>query len=69
MWATLCIEYNGITYRYKCNNHDAIYDRMMIITDNDHYLSEDVCNWAELMATIGDAYDAEVEGLSVWVEE
>ena len=69
MWGTLCIEYQDTTYRYRCNDSDTIYDRMMEITENDHEASEEVASWAEVVANIGDEYESDLPGVSIWVED
>jgi hypothetical protein len=43
-------------YIYPANDFDSIYDKMMVITDNDHEISSDSASWCEL-AGIGETYD------------
>ena len=43
-------------WNYKPNDHEAIYERMMKITDNDHEISADAASWCEL-ATVGEIYE------------
>lgn len=43
-------------YTYSANDYYSIYERMMIITDNDHEISSDSASWCEL-AGIGETYD------------
>lgn len=52
-------EQNGIDFAdwcYKPNDHYAIYDKMMELTDNDHEISSDGASWCEL-ATVGEIYE------------
>lgn len=42
-------------WKYKADDYDAIYDRMMLITDNDHEISADIASWCEL-ASVGEVY-------------
>ena len=43
-------------WHYKSNNHYAIYDKMMELTDGDHEISCDAASWCEL-ATVGEIYE------------
>ena len=52
-------EQNGIEFddwHYRPSNHDAIYERMMELTGNDHEISADAASWCEL-ATVGEIYE------------
>lgn len=56
------IEIRPITFRQasdfinKYHDHYGIYDRMMLLTDNDHEISADAASWCEL-ATVGEIYE------------
>ena len=57
----LIIQYeNGINskngWHYRPSDHDAIYERMMELTGNDHEISADAASWCEL-ATVGEIYE------------
>lgn len=43
-------------WEYKPDDHYGIYDRMMLLTDNDHEISADAASWCEL-ATVGEIYE------------
>ena len=43
-------------WHYKPNNHYAIYDKMMEITNGDHEISSEAASWCEL-ATVGEIYE------------
>ena len=52
-------EQNGIEFDdwcYQPSDHDAIYERMMELTGNDHEISADAASWCEL-ATVGEIYE------------
>lgn len=52
-------EQNGVRFanwEYRPYDHDAIYDRTMLITGNDHEISADAASWCEL-ATVGEIYE------------
>ena len=49
-------EQNGKDWFYRHNNHYAIYNKMMELTDNDHEISDDAASWCEL-ATVGEIYE------------
>lgn len=52
-------EQNGKEFKdwfYEPNNHDAIYDKIMELTDNDHEISSDAASWCEL-ASVGEIYE------------
>lgn len=42
-------------WEYKPDDHYEIYNRMMLLTDNDHEISADAASWCEL-ATVGETY-------------
>ena len=42
-------------WNYRCDDHEAIYERMMKITNNDHEVSSDAASWCEL-AYVGQFY-------------
>ena len=43
-------------HKYKPNDYDGIYDKMMELTDGDHEISADAASWCEL-ATVGEIYE------------
>ena len=43
-------------WSYKSSDYDAIYERMMKLTDGDHEISSDAASWCEL-ATVGERYE------------
>ena len=43
-------------WHFRQNNHEAIYNKMMSLTDGDHEISSDAASWCEL-ACEGDCYD------------
>lgn len=52
-------EQNGIEFKdwtYKPLDHEAIYERMMKLTGNDHEISADAASWCEL-ASGGEIYE------------
>lgn len=52
-------ERNGVDFadwKYKPNDHYAIYDKMMELTGNDHEISDDAACWCEL-ASVGEIYE------------
>lgn len=45
-----------INYKYKPNDCDSIYDKMMELTDGDHEESANAAGWCEL-AEVGEVYE------------
>ena len=48
--------YTMTMWIYKPNDYDAIYNKMMSITNGDHEISSDAASWCEL-ATVGEIYE------------
>ena len=40
----------------KPNDHDNIYEQIMVLTDGDHEISSDAASWCEL-ACVGEIYE------------
>lgn len=55
MWAYAIIQDSyGKKYQYKCDDHDAIYDRVVTIIDNIQEAIE-IASWCEL-ASVGERF-------------
>lgn len=48
--------YTKPNIRFKADDHYAIYERMMDITDGDHEISDEAASWCEL-ASVGEIYE------------
>ncbi len=65
--AKLSYGYPVKTVCYKPTDHDSIYDKMMVATENDHEISADAASWCEL-AAVGEVYEFR-EGIIEIIEE
>ena len=45
-----------VRFYYEPDDHYAIYNKMMELTDGDHEISSDAASWCEL-ATVGEIYE------------
>lgn len=55
MWAYAIIQDDyGKEYQYRCSDHDAIYDRIVALTDDIQEAIE-IASWCEI-ASVGERY-------------
>lgn len=45
----------GNEFQYRCTDHEAIYNRIMNMSENDHEVASDIASWCEI-ATVGERY-------------